>query len=193
MGTEKKCRKCGLIKPLNEFSKDSRYVDGTTSRCKACSRAYIREWVKLDPGRSRIKKEKKKPGPEEIHRLMLWSSYRITPEMYASMLESQGGVCAICGRPERYKTKHGTVARLCVDHAHESVKQDPPADGLYRRSRNFKKEVAVRGLLCRDCNTAIGLLEEDDRVLTSARNYLLRHGSLKNSNLTDRSWLDRLP
>jgi len=64
------------------------------------------------------------------------------------MEQAQGGVCAICGKPEATaRTK-----RLCVDHCHETGK--------------------VRGLLCSHCNRAIGLLGDSCAILASAITYL---------------------
>jgi Recombination endonuclease VII len=65
---------------------------------------------------------------------------------YEALLESQAGVCAICGRPPKPK------APLHVDHDHETG--DP------------------RGLLCVRCNNALGLLDERPEVLYLAADYL---------------------
>ncbi|NBU34381.1 hypothetical protein EBS40_07195 [bacterium] len=59
-------------------------------------------------------------------------TYGITLEQYDELLESQGGVCAIC----REMCVSGR--RLCVDHDHDTGK--------------------VRGLLCGRCNFGIGSL-----------------------------------
>lgn len=64
------------------------------------------------------------------------------------MLEAQGGVCAICKGPE---TKPN-AKYLAVDHDH--------ATG------------AVRGLLCNNCNRAIGLLGDDAERLIAGADYL---------------------
>lgn len=58
--------------------------------------------------------------------------YGITKEEYISMLEGQGGGCALCGVPESEKT-------LYVDHCHKTGK--------------------VRGILCPKCNTTVGQIE----------------------------------
>ena len=64
-------------------------------------------------------------------------NYGITIEDYDRMLEDQGGTCMLCpATPE--SQRHG---RLHVDHSHETGE--------------------VRGLLCHNCNTALGLLNED--------------------------------
>jgi len=79
--------------------------------------------------------------------------YNLTVDEYNSMLASQGGACAICGNPET-KTRQGKVMRLCVDHCHSSGR--------------------VRGLLCNNCNRALGLLRDDADVLRKAVGYLER-------------------
>lgn len=80
--------------------------------------------------------------------------YGITRDDYYKMLAEQDGVCAICRQPER-RTLKGKVCRLAIDHCHASKK--------------------VRGLLCSDCNRAIGLLRDDIERLRSAIEYLGRH------------------
>ena len=70
---------------------------------------------------------------------------------YNEMLESQKGVCAICGKPETRKYK-GVICRMMIDHNH--------------------KTGVIRGLLCHRCNVALGLFLEDTNVLTKAINYL---------------------
>jgi hypothetical protein len=63
------------------------------------------------------------------------------------MLEEQGGVCAICGKPPEKE-------RLCVDHSH--------ANGM------------IRGLLCRCCNSGLGFFNDDLRQTMGASAYLRR-------------------
>lgn len=65
------------------------------------------------------------------------------------MLEEQNGVCAICFSPPLPRD------RLFVDHCHASG--------------------AVRALLCRPCNTGIGMLKDDPDRLMAAAAYLLQY------------------
>ncbi len=74
--------------------------------------------------------------------------YGISLVEYDKMLVAQEGVCAICGRPDPKR-------RLTVDHCHLTGK--------------------VRGLLCKKCNTAIGLLGDSSDVLVKALAYCLKH------------------
>ena len=74
--------------------------------------------------------------------------YGITLEDYNRMLEDQGGTCMTCpSTPE--SQRHG---RLHVDHNHDTGE--------------------VRGLLCHNCNTALGLLNEDISTLSALITYL---------------------
>ena len=72
----------------------------------------------------------------------LRQTYGLSPEAYAAMIERQSGRCAICRRN----------ALLHVDHDHESG--------------------AVRGLLCRRCNTGLGQFGDDLDLLLLAADYL---------------------
>ena len=80
--------------------------------------------------------------------------YGIDAAVYARMLAEQKGVCAICEQPET-KIEKGHVRQLSVDHNH--------------------KTGAVRGLLCSNCNVAIGLFCDDVAVLQRAIGYLRKH------------------
>lgn len=116
-------------------------LDTQTARWRASHReqhlASMRSWAQRNPERRK-----------NAH---LKAIYGITLAEYNQLLEAQGGVCAICGRPER-RVKFGKVMPLHIDHCHEA-----------RR---------VRGLLCHACNSAIGLLGEDPERLGKAIGYL---------------------
>lgn len=76
--------------------------------------------------------------------------FGITLERYEEMHAEQGGLCAICARPERIPGR-----LLAVDHDHESG--------------------AVRGLLCRACNSGLGHFEDSLELVQEASAYLARH------------------
>ena len=95
-------------------------------------------------------------NPDKIltHQL---SKYRISAADFAALAKVQGGVCAICRKPETARSrKTGKPRRLSVDHCHET--------GM------------VRGLLCTACNTAtvgvIEALERDHALHMKFRAYL---------------------
>lgn len=72
--------------------------------------------------------------------------YGLSVEEYKRIAARQNWLCAIC---EERKP-------LCVDHDHETNK--------------------IRGLLCRTCNSAIGLLGDRGDGVHSALNYLVNNG-----------------
>lgn len=78
--------------------------------------------------------------------------YGLTLEDFDGMLEFQGHACGMC----REKFQDGQV--ICVDHDHACHPEEKQA---------CKK--CVRGLLCKDCNTALGHIE---RRYEMARTYL---------------------
>jgi hypothetical protein len=88
-------------------------------------------------------------NPTKYRPSYLKRKYKLTPQQYDLMLSQQGGSCAICGRKQsEFKS------RFAVDHNHATVK--------------------VRGLLCSDCNIAIGLLQDNPLILTKAIEYLTK-------------------
>jgi hypothetical protein len=72
----------------------------------------------------------------------------------APRLAAQGGACAICGTTE--PGKRG----WCLDHDHRLPGKDPRAH---------------RAVLCRCCNSAIGLLRDDPALMEKAAAYVLAH------------------
>lgn len=72
--------------------------------------------------------------------------YGMSLENYQSLLKEQGGVCAICGGTN----KNGHA--LSVDHDHETGK--------------------VRGLLCRNCNYALGYIGDSVETAKNIIQYL---------------------
>lgn len=74
--------------------------------------------------------------------------YGLTPAVFEIMRAAQKNKCAICKTVFTTKGKHAA----CVDHRHSDGK--------------------VRGLLCRTCNAAIGLLKESSVIVARAALYL---------------------
>jgi hypothetical protein len=80
--------------------------------------------------------------------------FGISLEEYEKMRAHQGNLCAICWQPETWKRK-GKLVALSVDHDHLTKK--------------------VRGLLCYQCNTALGKVKESETTLFSMIDYIRRH------------------
>jgi hypothetical protein len=157
----KRCRICGETKPLNEYYATPGGADGHRTECKACNLAQKRERYRSDPQKAiaavkrwqqanaahvnAYRREYRKGRRDHDRDRHYQRKFGITLEQYDTLLEQQGGTCAICRRPPRQ-------VRLHVDHGHGSG--------------------AVRGLLCVSCNNALGQLQEDVDVFWNAVEYL---------------------
>lgn len=49
----KVCNVCGEHKPLDAFNRNKRIKDGYSNRCRECANAYLREWCRNNPEKSR--------------------------------------------------------------------------------------------------------------------------------------------
>ena len=147
----KKCKKCGET----DFYK--------SGGCKNCVKARNNKYRAEHPEEARARHKKyhaehheehcarnKKhyaEHREEARAIALMRNYGITIEEYDNMFAAQNGICAICGKPQNGK-------RLFVDHNHETDK--------------------VRGLLCQNCNIALGHMGDDAQLLIKAIDYLMK-------------------
>jgi len=87
----------------------------------------------------------RREGHREWHRdYMLMRRYQLTRQERSDILVSQDGLCAICY----------TRPAIAVDHDHETGK--------------------VRGMLCKGCNTAIGVIGDTPEALENVLEYLTR-------------------
>jgi hypothetical protein len=111
------------------------------------------------------------PSPKQADRLTSWCkrcdrsfrlqrNYGITADQYDAMLAEQGGCCAICGEaPQDGQSLH-------VDHDHACCPGRKESCGQ-----------CLRGLLCEDCNRALGMFRDDVTRFESAIAYLSRDRS----------------
>ncbi len=191
-GNLKRCIDCGEVKPLGEFPPAKRRLDGRGSYCRTCyaerSKASYRKrqaehgrsvrerriapagqkWCNdcqsFKPLENFCRNKNTKSGRasyckdchnartrESIQRLhgdpreyRLRRRYGIGKADFDQILAGQGGLCAGC--------RNAPAAH--VDHDHETGK--------------------VRGLLCFNCNQALGNLRDDLRVMDSLGAYLSR-------------------
>jgi len=132
--SEKTCTKCGVVKPLTEFSERPSRPNGYRSRCKSCEASSTRNNYKVNMDYNAKQKE--------------WSktSYK---NLKAAVIAAYGGMCVCCGETEpRF---------LTIDHADGSGADSRRAGeglgcSLYLR---LKREGFPKGtyqLLCFNCN-----------------------------------------
>ena len=111
-------------------------------------------WIKSNPGNhgsTERKNQWRKDHPEwskkASRKHSLKHKYSMTMEQFEELFDAQGGVCAICGKPELV-----TGRTLAVDHDHISGH--------------------VRGLLCSRCNLVLGLIGDSTEILSASIQYL---------------------
>ncbi len=143
----KACSGCKKLKPIADFYKSKTQPSGYQSYCKKCNLDNLNRIYPLQNIEKRRKNSRK---------IMLKSKYGLTLEQYENMLNSQGGVCAICSKPETsHSNKKGPVDSLRVDHCHKTGK--------------------VRGLLCSECNFGISKFDDSLGLMCLALAYLLKY------------------
>ena len=169
MRTTKICRTCTQELSISDFREGRRrcmrcehktYAENWASKthiiCNKCGvEKSIAEYYK---GHKRCKEcysedyKNKKPSYSEKKDYMLKYTYgeNFGLKEYKSILQEQNGVCATCKNPNTNGRKD--TNNLYVDHNHETGK--------------------VRGLLCSNCNRALGLLGDNTHILQSMIEYL---------------------
>jgi histone acetyltransferase (RNA polymerase elongator complex component) len=93
-------------------------------------------------------KHKRLKQTKEQKRRYLITSYGLNVEQFEQMLKDQNSKCAIC------KTDEWGKESPSIDHCHKSGK--------------------VRGLLCNNCNRALGLFKDNEGIVKNAASYLER-------------------
>lgn len=174
---ERLCLKCKSMKPLSEFAQWKSVRRGIvvitkSGWCKACRKIYKTKYYSLNrefvllAAKKYCKKNKKaisrrRSASYPLNRRkeknrQLRKSYGITIEQYGEILTLQKGVCAICG------TDTPAVNRnyFYVDHCHDT--------GI------------VRGLLCNNCNRALGNLKNSSVIAERAARYLDNYDAVFN-------------
>lgn len=126
---------------------DNNFFEQGRRVCRKC-RAKKKMVTRRDKG---IPSKIKHNVPKELktRSYNLKNHFNMTLDDYDEMYRNQSGCCAICG------THQSELGRtLCVDHNHITGE--------------------IRGLLCNDCNTAIGKLKTDEGIelLQKAIKYL---------------------
>lgn len=133
---------------MNDQARRAAYLAEWRRRNPIKTAQYRRRWVAANPDRNHAIKR----------RNFLKRMYGMTPESYDDLLDRQGGRCAICRTDE----PGGKRRYLAVDHDHECC-NGPTSCGR-----------CIRGLLCNDCNQALGRLHDDPALLRRAADYVER-------------------
>ena len=146
------CSKCRTEQPLTEFHKSSSHKDGLNAQCRTCFNATRRKNLNRDVDRARAREWYHK-NKQKVREKQMFSKYGLTVEQYNSKLNQQSNQCKICE-----KIMDG-LREPAIDHCHNTGN--------------------VRDLLCANCNAALGLLQDDPKIMLKAAEYVTYHRSLK--------------
>ena len=147
------CIDCNVEKHINEFNKYCRF-------CQKCGyirrKKYLQQYTQTSEFKEHSHKYQKeyrdarKHRPErkqKVREFHLKHEYNITLIEYDIMFKNQKGCCDIC-----HKHQSEFKLPLYVDHDHKTDK--------------------VRGLLCKNCNMALGFMKDDPDIILEAYNYI---------------------
>lgn len=109
---------------------------------------YYKKWCEQNRDKARAigRKSYKKNANKQWAR-KLKQVYGLTVEEYNKLLNDQQELCAICKVHQSAEMR-----RFCVDHSHRTG--------------------AIRGLLCRTCNSGLGQFKDSLTSLENALDYL---------------------
>ena len=138
------CGSCSVKKP--HVPPRSHKCGILSSYAKGCRCSLCRE-----VNAKSAAKYRNTPKGKKIIKNSNLKKYGITLDEYEIMSKVQNGLCAICKKPETKTNQYGKI-RLSVDHCHESGKN--------------------RGLLCMNCNRALGLIGENLKTIHAMYEYI---------------------
>lgn len=129
-------------------------------RCSGCGQykprsAYHHQYKNYGPLAKPVYKARCIPCASAVDKL---ARYGLTLETYNSMVEAQGDRCAICGTDD----KHSDNVWF-IDHDHTCCPGSRTCGNC------------VRALLCRNCNTGLGMFADRIDIMSQAINYLKEH------------------
>jgi hypothetical protein len=144
------CTKCKTEKSQQEFSKNKNNKDGLSCWCKLCKKI----WNDNNKGHNIIKKkewdEKNKEHIKKYReKYCLNKYYNITLEEKKNFLLKQNNKCAICFKLLKESKD------INIDHNHITNE--------------------IRGILCNNCNTGLGLFKDSIPILEQAFKYLKKY------------------
>lgn len=147
------CPGCRLEKPGFDFPKKP---NKSGRKCLRCLADYQQAWRERNPDKKQMPRSYFQAYQRDVGR---FAKFGITRGDFDQLWQEQGGRCAICSDP------FTDASKVAIDHDHECCSGRANACGR-----------CVRGLLCSNCNTAIGLLKDSRDRLLSAIQYLEQWG-----------------
>lgn len=177
------CYKCKKRKPISEFYYNKGRKNNLDDWCKSCHRVRYKRYYKENREHILMKEklQRQKFTPEEKNKLNAYNR-----KYYAkNRIKKREYMNAYARKWRRKHPEKDKLARLKRDYnltfldiKKMKVQQDNKCLICdYPLPNNFvidhdHKTGKVRGLLCRRCNTSLGLFRDDPNILKRAINYL---------------------
>ncbi len=149
---EKRCARCGEVKPIDGFPRNSRAADGRMTRCRACM-GIDRKERSFSRGSLETRRKWERAYYERNRERELQRAKRLYEALRAEVLEAYGNRCACCGE---------SIAEfLSVDHVNGRAGKNRKELNLTGRAFYLwlKRAGFPQGefrLLCHNCNIARG-------------------------------------
>jgi hypothetical protein len=141
---KKVCTKCNVEKDLNLFRKQKANKSGYANVCKRCHTDYMISYYENNPDK---KAEKVRMN---TYYKPNWKKHGITESQYKNLLDIHDGNCHSClSRPATN-----------IDHNH----------GCCPGSHSCGN--CVRGVLCSQCNTSLGLMDDNIDNIKNLLRYI---------------------
>jgi hypothetical protein len=137
--------KCSACNEIKDFEEFSRNKSRRYGRNCVCKKC-INENESYKEKKSKYNKSAK--GQTSYFKSHLKKKFQMTIEQKLQMFNNQNGLCEMCDRPFK------DLKSACVDHNHETGQK--------------------RGLLCKPCNTFLGIIKEDS---TKIKTYIEKYKS----------------
>ena len=150
----KECSECGQAKLAIDFYSKPRKSEYPDSKAGLSHRCK-----ECDKAARKAYVESNKDKTKLSDRKYHLSKYGLTIESYNAMFVAQEGKCLGCGKHQTELSR-----QLVVDHCHKTSK--------------------VRGLLCWQCNSALGCIQDNTETLTNLIKYLDNSRSVDNQTDT---------
>lgn len=175
--TGRLCSKCHTTKPRSEFARQKRNKDGLRSQCKACTAGRgqsetfakwyeanrqkvietAQRWRAANLDKARASARKYQQANRSKLRELSLKKYGLTTEEFEAKLTDQKHKCTTC------KTELRTGHHTHIDHCHTTGQ--------------------TRGILCAQCNHALGLAKDNPTLLRAMADYIehwqREHAALK--------------
>lgn len=144
----KTCTICKVEKPISEYRWDNKAKNYKKARCAECENRRMREdRIKNGEKRRQLDREMYSRKREHYYVYNRKKFFNLTDEEIKRVQSVKN--CQICGKTSQRK--------LVVDHCHATNKN--------------------RGVICNQCNLALGHFKDDIDVMRRALEYLINGGT----------------